>query len=37
MDFKGRKWREEIDVRDFVQENFSSLYWRGFFLLEGPN
>ncbi|MGB4006118.1 MAG: hypothetical protein WBK86_06995, partial [Halanaerobiales bacterium] len=20
--FKGTKWREEIDVRDFIQENF---------------
>ena len=35
MDFKGRKWREEIDVRDFVQENFSP-YTGGVSFLEGP-
>lgn len=33
--FKGRKWREEIDVRDFVQENYS-LYTGGSSFLLGP-
>lgn len=35
MVFKGRKWREDIDVRDFIQENYSP-YTGGASFLEGP-
>jgi len=33
--FEGRKWREEIDVRDFIQENYSP-YTGGASFLAGP-
>ncbi|MFW6022940.1 MAG: formate C-acetyltransferase [Halanaerobiaceae bacterium] len=33
--FEGRKWREEIDVRDFVQENYTA-YTEDSSFLSGP-
>ena len=27
--FKGKKWQEEIDVRDFIQQNYRLLH-RGY-------
>ncbi len=33
--FEGRKWRDEIDVRDFIQENYTP-YIEGASFLAGP-
>jgi len=33
--FEGRKWREEIDVRDFIQQNYTP-YTEGASFLAGP-
>ncbi|MFP4016860.1 MAG: formate C-acetyltransferase [Halanaerobiales bacterium] len=35
--FKGRKWQEEIDVRDFVQENYKPYYEDASFLAEATS
>mgnify|MGYP006432180187 FL=1 len=35
LELKGQRWEEEIDVRDFVQQNYTP-YTGGADFLEGP-